>query len=84
MAKRLLSNMVALPLVGSGPLVGAQQLLQAIGRLNLSCVDEVGTAFGPANDRLDAEVVIRFQGRAPSPPSHPRIAGQLLPETLTI
>ena len=44
--------------------VGAQErLLQATGTLSFLRVHDVGTAYGPSEDQIDVEVVVKFRGR---------------------
>ena len=40
------------------------QLLQTSGKINFLRVHEVGSKYGPSNDQIDAEVVIKFVGNS--------------------
>ena len=38
-------------------------LLESSGKITFLRVHDVGTAFGPANDRIDVEVVVKLDSR---------------------
>jgi hypothetical protein len=51
------------PSLGPLPPEGQAQLLQAVGRVALLRVHDVGTRYGPASDQIDAEVVIQLDSQ---------------------
>lgn len=64
MKPRAVVALVALALLGTAAAAEGQRvLLQTTGQVAFLRVHDVGTGWGPANDHIDVEVVIRFRNR---------------------
>lgn len=55
---------LALLFLGSQATFGQTQLLQTSGKLNFLRVHDVNTGYGPNNDQLNAEVIIKFSNNS--------------------
>jgi len=62
--KNKIKVLCVLLLFGIMPVVFGQSLQQTSGNISFLRINEVGTSFGPNNDRIDSEVIIKFSNNS--------------------